>query len=576
MNINLKSIYPVLEGWGYARALTSFKLEEDAARQGYNYAVTILSQLSEAFAVTQQVSELEQVSGKTYLTGKARIFVYLSAPSIGALETANWVKKSAIAQKSVHWLYVNFGSMCQVASIVVNVALLRLGHRAYATTALSILSLGYLERKGLLPSRISKIYLKFSPWVGLTGLLLTGDLISRTIAATEIYSRLYDIFFFKASTPYAPSSSSKLSYEQFNQILEGKATLKMGRNHIYITPFPIIENPTFIPLKQLCETFAWQEPSVYKQLEEKLEKDARWTGSQEYVQTQNASAEKQKELKIAYAQSRFNILINSVEKECIETGMPLDYGTLKNYLAYIAEKLPYASEEMQIQIMLQLAVDGGDYCGAGAYYQLETAATALLCGSNQGARLPLTQRLLIILQQERMKIMTAYHLLISQANPILHHVHGGQGDVHAMNHTINMLGADFGLPNQGANEDRAAAISYIAKRVVPLALGMNPSDLWKEKKIGNEICKGYIQERAVQAIKDQIGTALVPTTDIFDWAQNWIETTQATDEQKETFLEKLTDGESFQFQEKFTIGFYSFKDSFIQAMLVDMGILEAA
>jgi hypothetical protein len=118
-----------------------------------------------------------------------------------------------------------------------------------------------------------------------------------------------------------------------------------------------------------------------------------------------------------------------------------------------------------------------------------------------------------------------------------------------MNYTIEIMGSDFGLPDQGARQDKTARATQIEKSVVPWYLGTHPNDLWT----------GLYPKDA--------GLPLIPTGDVREWARNWITKESITETSREAFLDKLQDGTSFERHLKF-------KDNFLKAMLVDMGIFQ--
>lgn len=604
MAVYLSRVFPIIESWGEAHTLTSAKMQEDAARRGHSRMITFTSHFTQTQQVFEQLEELAEVSGRSFASLKLRTALYLTAPVVLAADYAasRWAEKNSriafLFKQVIGVLYNHVGSLCQIVSVVANIALFRLGQRATATTALIILSMGYLERHHRLPLAVSRIYLTVFPWVGEISALLTGDWLARALAAGELWGKLHQLLSVKKMVPYDQAKPvERLSYDQFNQILEGKAQLEVNRNHAYIAPFPHVKNLDFNPLKALFEQVNWKEQDAHYQITQGLKKDPRWENSSEYREWRSGHGpiDDRDQLKIDYIKKNFNLLIYNIEHERIETGEPLDYRMLKNYLAFIAEKLPHAPKEYQLRTMIQLAVEGGDYCGPGVYYQLETIATALLLNNfepvgdtevKDRARLPLKQRLLLILQQERLHIAVAFHLLIGKITP--HNwISGGNADPHAVNHTNNTLAFDFGLPDQGAAYDRTATIEFIELYIARFILHITPEKLWtgydvrntylyhylvrlilrwNDEKFENNIIQGYTKEHITNETQLRIGTSAIPQSDVNAWAREWAENLQIDASKKEILQEKVEKGEFQNFNE-------SFPDSFIQAMLVDMGIL---
>lgn len=583
MSVNFSNFYPVLDGFVYSSILTASKADDDVARQGYNLPLATINQLGQVHALLEQVGKLEEISGNIYVPGKMKLLMYLSAPVVSlskAIITKMGIETSTPFKASVLWLHDNMGSVCQIASVVTNIALFHLGYQAYAVMSLSVLAIGYLERRNCLPSKVQEVYLRSAPWIRSVALIIHGDWLYKAIGAVQLFDKMSSWHSLQPMIPYDQMThSSHLTYDAFNEILAGKGPFKVNPEHINIAPFPIVKKINFDPLIQLCDSFNWDDPENFAKLEKKLAKDARWYQykSKEYPDIKRKSDIEVERIKIDYAKTKLKKLVFDVGNECIETGGSLNYGVIKNYLAYIAQQLPQVTKDQQRHILFQLAVEGGDYCGPGIYYQLETAATALLLQSpvqeeegsdSERPRLPLKQRILFILQQERLNVISAFHQLTAKVDWVGNAMFGGSGDLHPLNRTIKILGDNFGLPDQGAQEDRAVASDYIDKLAYRHAFGLKSEDLWTGVTINKEPCEGYTSMRVLDAIKSQIGIPLIPATDVRQWALDWIERVPVESSKKEEFIEKLQDGKSF--ESDLSLRFH---DRFILAMLVDMGVL---
>lgn len=575
-----------LESWGHAHALIEGKAQEDSAITGCNVGLATISQVVQTVASYELLAVALETAKKTHDVSKAYIISFLIPLSLGlakyildAVEKRTpGLAKTPLYQR-VTWLHNNLGSLCQIASVITSLALLQLGCTVYATTSLSILALGLLTRRHYLPLQVEKAISQVSPWIGNVGMLLYGNWLFKLIVLPELIDGVHRLLFQKHQVPYEKASHVSLlaNLQQFNAIMSGSAEVEVNRDHIWIAPFPIVSVTDFKPLIAFSKSFRWP----IDRLEECLQQDPRWHRSVEkpFYDAAHATSER-RALAVQYAQNNFETLVLSVQNENIVTGEVLDYGVLRNYLGYITEKLPLASKALQDQIMIQLAVEGGDYCGPGIYKELETAATALLLNqqavAGERARLPLKQRILLLLQQERMRVIEAFHMTMSRINPGFHLWKGGRGDIHAMNYTIEIMGSDFGLPDQGARQDKTARAIQIEKWIVPWYIGTHPNDLWtglypkdaaQRQRFGNDGIVGYTVDRILNAFKAQAGLPLIPNGDVHEWAQNWIRKESIAEADRDTFLDKLQDGTSFERHLKF-------KDNFLMAMLVDMGILK--
>lgn len=613
----MSSVFSALEAFTQADVLINLKRGEDAAWRGSNRMVTWLIQTIQAKILLDGLSKLEETSGQILLSTGMRRCIYLSNWLINAAEsqTNKWkeerVEAFSFFNKKVTWLQIHqgfawtnhhIGSLYQVAAIATHIAFLYLGCQVYAYTSLAVLSLGYLERRNYLPTRVREVYIKMAPVISTVGsLLYSSSYFIRAMTVLNLVGWAGDILNNKMLNKKIPyhlmKPISSLNYEQFGQIMEGSAKVEINCAHVNIEPFPVVSDcQTFCSLKQLIQDFDWRKPEFLTLLEKELNKDARWRGSSEYGQIRSAknqgtplSANEIQNLKIAYAQAKIDGLINDVEKETIQTGSPLNYKVIKNYLGYISQELPHASCEQQDQLITRLAVDGGDYCGPGIYVVLESIAFSLLSQSlnhkslspmndDQKARLPLLQRILLILQQERLRIVEAFHVyIIPTVDPIGNGVWDGKrGDVHAFNRTIKLFAWDFGVPDQGADQDLTFKPSIMERYFYRYA-GLTTVEfdfLWKKGYYRGARFEGYTVDRIMGVLgvpgAGGIGSSLIPTQDIFKWAQDWINKVAINSDQagsiRETFLENLVDGTTYESNGQF-------KQNFICAMLVDMGIL---
>ncbi len=604
------TVSSMLQGFHSARALVLFKADEDAAETGGNWMVKKVSQYAQTVFCLESIDYLEAVVGQPYLSRTVRLLIYLSpfaalfsqkmvaiarahqereedGPPAVWLSVAEWTHRCVGTKLSDH-----VGSICQVATLITNLALLRLGYRAYSLTSLAILGWGLLDRHHYLPQKMRGVYKAVAPWIsGASCFVAPQSWFTRCIVVFEWGVKISKwLTVPRYNLPYAEAPlPPRLPFQQFqricNRLQQRGIDVDLGvcREHVRIAPFPVVVSPAELiskdkmgkrvqPLYDLCNRFAWENEKNYASLKSALQLDSRWPRSTIFQSSAYQNADKAgdevtiQRLNITYAKERFQGLIESVVEENINTGTPLDYGILKNYLAFIADELPKAGGLLQVQVLIQLAVEGGDYCGPGIYFQLEMAATALLSGGVTGeySRLPLRQRILLTLQQDRLRIVQAMHLSVPA---LMLEMKGGVGDIHAFNRTIRVVADDFGLPDQGAQQDETAYVSYFDKLILRSygIEGCQPEDLWKGGRWG----EGYTRKRIVDTVMSHIGSRLMPNEDIYAWAREWIAQTSSDQATQEDFLEKLVDGVSFEHNCRF-------RRAFIEAMLIDMGILSVS
>jgi hypothetical protein len=406
----------------------------------------------------------------------------------------------------------------------------------------------------------------------------------------------------------------------------------VDREHVKIAPFPTVGKPNFDGLIQLCDGYQWQDsdyPKLEKLMdgnqEQGLDGDARWANL--WFENSSVAVEKRKrilpaavqariepalishgaalekftmsseeliECRLNYLRDNLRILITQVRDRTIPTSETLDYGILDQYLGYIAQELPKAPREVQVKLLFQLGIEGGDYCGAKTYQQLETVATALMreMGPAQvgpvdaHTRLPLHQRMLIILQQERQRVMEGFHLWTRPINIIPHYLYGGinnTGDLHAYNHSVSLFGTNFGLPDQGAHHDEAASANIIMKLYLKyLHTGFTADSLWQRVTYHEmrEPFIGYVPERIMDTVKGQIGGNLLTLPEISQWANEWAERQRERIEagpleqaEKDRLVAEIEEFQEDVINGKYTLSNLKPHSLIIEAMLVDMGIL---
>ncbi|MFI5343521.1 MAG: hypothetical protein ACHQUC_04795 [Chlamydiales bacterium] len=569
MMSTISSSVSFLQGWGHARLLAAGKAYEDSVRQGCNRILLGLAQFDQLDGLSYLI---EKMMNANKLPFWSCVSIPLALGTLDYLTNKYTIYLSPLLKSSVKWLNSQIGSLCQIASVASCIGLLVLGHKVYALTSLTVLTMGYLERYHLLPQRVREVYLRVSPWIVAASTIVVDSWFYRILNWIDLTGQLVHLFSSKSSIPYEQTvECSHLNFEQLKQVMKGEAKITDNRDHVLIMPFPVAQDINCQPLLDLCHSFPWDDEKIFADLNTTLMKDARWQQSPEYAQCISDPL-RIKEIKIAYAKNKVATSIYGISQRNIGTDQPLNYTILKNYLGYIAHHLPSAPKDLQRQILIQLAVEGGDYCGSGVNNQYESASyllmnhvQALNPENSQSKRMPLKQRVLTILQQERLKIFQCFHALTEKINPLLLYLDGGIEDVHAFNSTVNRLALDFGLPNQRPRDSSAARSSIIEKYLYRFLLGFSSEELWTGTTFKNEEYLGY-SKRIVNAILDEIGTPMISRVDIFEWATSWIKKQKISQQEKDQFLEDLVSETVFS-------NYLKFHPEFIQAMLIDMGIL---
>lgn len=618
-------VYSTLQAFTNSVLLTEHKAAEDAARRGKSYVLSALHQTSQAYQSLSHLNELEQVTG-SIVSGKIKALWLLASPliALGAAVTQDSEGKSAFLselnqkvkhlplKRSLGSLHNNAGSLYQIASLVTSLALLKLGCQAYAITSIFALCMGYLIRHNYVPVSVNNFYMRIATPIVNLGAILSNDRLLQSLTILNLMGDAIEAWSAIKMRPYDQVKHvSHLTYKQLEQIFEGKASLKVNRSHISTIPFPKAKSLDFDPLKKFLVD--WNKQENFEVLKEAVLNDARFYSSPEYdkipEEYQNIlnelNDEKQKkslkgiyssqqnqfntyingnkDLIIKYAKNQINFLINDIENESIETNTRINYKVLKNYLGIIVEKLPHATSNQQTLMLARLATEGGGYCGPGVVQQLEKIAVQLLqqtVNCDKLDRLPLKQRLLIILQQDRLRIVEGLHDDILPAlNPLIQHAHGGKRQVHAFNVTAQVFASNFGLPDLDLNHDLNAPIDSFDKflyqkyhyKLNPDVLWINSVHTYKRKEL-----YGYTKNRILSTLLTEVNTGnMIVNADIYAWANKWLEQVEATHKEKKSFAKALQSLVDFK-GKNITNDQFKIHPCLFQAMLVDMGILEIA
>ena len=303
------------------------------------------------------------------------------------------------------------------------------------------------------------------------------------------------------------------------------------------------------------------------------------------------------EKKIAYVRFLLQELVSDIKDETISVGEPLDYTTLQNQLGYIGESISQVDKELQRQVLLYLALEGGGVCGTGIYEQVEVAAHKLLMTSQLAGKLSLKRRIFLQLRQERERIV---HALYLHWHKLFKSSISPEDNVHHMSLFKLIFARDFGIEDEGARNDVTlrikAWIEEILERAANRRLGdclkIDAENLWEDVKrfqkdhLGpNKHCwelnRGYTSQRILQTVKDSINNHVIAASDFYVWIHNWMKAKakEAIEAQKLTPAEIAARVSEFEGR-LFDLDFQPFIGSVgglgercLILMLIDMGVL---
>jgi hypothetical protein len=301
-------------------------------------------------------------------------------------------------------------------------------------------------------------------------------------------------------------------------------------------------------------------------------------------------------------QKNIEILSSKIKHQQILEGEPYNYEMLKKYCQFICWNLPKHDKILQADILIQLGIEGGDYCGAGIFHAVERCFAQLLYQSRE---LSLETRILLCLQHKREEIWQQIYYTIWKIHPLyqlLGFISNSSG-IHTYHRYINFSNAThkFGIVAHSALQDPEAYVtpsSYLSvwlirSRIQRLFWNVRTNvslhyfekitpkqhtwKVWKHYKQKKEIVKinGYSVDLILEELNHLIGSPLLPKSEIYKWWQNWIERqSHLSDEEKEVHLESLADTKPTLFGESITLNGDKINPKFLKAMLIEMGILQ--
>jgi hypothetical protein len=315
---------------------------------------------------------------------------------------------------------------------------------------------------------------------------------------------------------------------------------------------------------------------IYQNNQREVEADPHWQRSEDSTSYRPAPDRDKLGIMRTYAKKQLETLVNNIQHKRIQIGQPLDYAPLENYLGIIAEQLPHLNPNKQQTLLLKLALKGRKDYGPDIFTELMEVATDTLFAT---PTFPFQNRVLLLLQQERFKIVQAYHRVLQQLN-IFSKLIGSTESTQAMNHTTRLIAEGFHLPHARAFRDEIPTPLFFERWFYRTFIGISSKSLWEtltlpalSEENEDETIEGYTLKRILDKVRHSRTTGLLSDDYLVSWAQAWIQKTEtrATEVQKEaftTFLDQRSAGDVE--QETAIINFLT------QAALVDMGILQFA
>ncbi len=605
----MNSILPIAQGVASAGFLTYVKREEDSVRYGENHLLTGVYQTMQAGEGLAQINRALEAASYTPLS-----LIVTSIISLAPLAIAYTTAQDYFGP-DLYLLYDALGTLCQIAGVVSSIALIALGQMAFGATSLVLLGIGFLDRQGILPENVRQVVHATTYPLTMVAGIFAGDIITQAYCLANVIMLVRSAYQNRMNPEAArraqemeqplapivvPVTPEQLTPQHRMPAPLEQERLVPNRKHIRYSAMPPIPNADVRQLTQLCDAIDWNHPSNRRALDRKLANDARWvrrfSGESTGCLAQCLAWLRPRLSHEAYMKAQLRIFADSIHHHQVLVGEPVNYELMHNYLKVITDRLPHLDEMTRADILLNLAIDGGEYCGPGKYRVVAEAYQIVM--SDALTEIPLETRVLTLLQQKRVAlfqgpIFAAIQTLgtadratipigdegmalndVPVLSSVLQMLRGMDlTDVHTYNRLVNLVGRDIGLPRQGAEEDGSAQIDPAITAVLsPIVREL----FWTENNT----------DAIVNSVREALGSPTLPLNEVYEWWRQWI-TRRCPIDTHQARIDELAQANLFGVALEEDLRYIiqrnnvqvertrpTFKDVFIKAMLLEMGILQ--
>lgn len=560
-SINLSNVRDSLMGLNLSNCLVVLKQTEDSVHAGRNAYMTCAMQISQTNISLSYLNILSEQLHRPPLPLWARSICYLTPVILAYVIDSRLIENETI-YNAMTFTQHHLGTLCHVASLVSSVALTSLGSPYIGITSIVFLSLGALVRCGLLPHQVRSIISSYIAPLGMIAGFTNGFNLQFILNLTGliglIYTRYSQLFydFFHIDTQVTEIDHA-LSYADLETIVAGQTQTEINPDYINYNTFPIAPDKNILQIIEMADAIDWS--AHQGTLNRKLSQDQIFIKENLHPETVSDEA------KIAYLKASLGDFIRSIASHQILEGEPLDYRRLTDYLKHIVNFLENEDDEItKTDAIMRLAIEGGRYCGPGKFEVAESVFTSFM---QENADIDTRLKVLNCLQDFRKSLFESFFDMVqSSMQRIPHMSFIDWQDLHVRNLYRNMFSSGLGLRQAGAESDQASQITFIERVFYELYFRL----------IQPDNIRNCTEESLINHLMSKIGTPSLPKPEIFAWWSDWIERQDITPERKAELLEEIAHARLLGQSIEYTFKPHPFKPAFIQAMLVDMGILRLA
>lgn len=557
------SIRQVAEGISYGLGLSEIKRLEDSVHAGRNAYLTALLQTLQIRSGMAIADKALEAVGSQAIPLPARCVFYLT-PLLLSIVTKQQMIEDERLLAVVIFVQDQISNLCHIASLVSSVALIYFGSPLFSGVCLASLAIGLLDRHGILPVGIRQALHEYSPPLLVVTGIFTDDLLIQFFSTLNLASYCVGRYFeWQDAQRVIPLPEENVI--DLQDFLLDEPPLRVNRDYLlWPTHARAIPDVDIQLLVDQFQAINWN-PQNIAILRRKLGEDQR------FAERCGDPAEKNDEQLVLAAQQQLENCVTAVKERRILAGEPRSYDKLTEYMKFIAHELPRRPVSEQIDSLMILAIEGGEYCGPGIYDAAEMIYGALI-GESEFFTFPC--KVLNCLQSARNRVMEGVYAQVfglqenreeqAESSGVL----SGLGavfdwnDRHNVHQFQNLYGSELGLRKAGADNDEIAFVDPLTKLTISYFLGDAIKGVFWQRHSLNEI---------VETVRNAIGTPELPKHEMYDWWNEWIERQAISEHDKIAQKNKLEWGRLYN-QDLEEDG--KMKPEFIRAMLLNMGVLQ--
>jgi len=458
------TILAISEGASSALMREHARHQENIVRQGLAHS-SILAYLTDQISSTIFVALMALQSAGRHVPSFWATFSICVLLSKGISYLVSKEFENQSIRCSLIFAYIHIGSITRLISLISYAILFAYGQTLLATSAFIWTGILLLKHHDYLPKKIDNLVYPLGTFLGAFYTIFEANWLTKILNIMPVAVEVFEL----AAPSVKPSPLDfeeepkirKSNLSNFYKLLRSGSEPSIDPKHLKIEGLPRLPKEINANmLNDIAEKINFDDVGLKEMLAKKLEKDAR------YQQVKGLVTPRE------HIISELAELIKQVSTEKIKVGAPSDYRRVKYYLNYITywitEIFPNLSIEERkkmetvycIQMhIINLAVGGGTYCGAGELRAIGNVFYDIVLSDPDSS---FEKKLPFILQIERQYIYEVIYKTLQSYYPRIFVELFLSNDNHKYNQWTALLEEDLGLQKTGAREEqRSQETTYL-------------------------------------------------------------------------------------------------------------------